>query len=200
MSDDRRSPTDVPAGGDPGSGATQAPAEDAEGTPMAATRAPAPGPERTQRLHAATRRVATASAELILISVALVILGYVFGKLWVVLLPVVLGLLFSTVMWPLTRFLRKHAWPPALAAVATLLVFLGAFGGIIAVIAPQVISNVEDLADQFSGGLQQVQDYVAGPPFNLNDDQIGNAVDSVINSVQSNAQNIAGYAVTTATT
>src|SRR4029078_1690888 len=53
---------------------------------------------------------------------------------------------------------------------------------------------------QFSGGLQQVQDYVAGPPFNLNDDQIGNAVDSGINSVQSNAQNIAGYAVSTATT
>ena len=149
-----------------------------------ATRAPAPGPERTQRLHAATRRVAIASAELILITVALVILGYVFGKLWVVLLPVVLGLLFSTVMWPLTRFLRNHAWPPALAAVTTVLLFLGAFGGIIAVIAPQVVSNVEDLANQFSGGLQQVQDYVAGPPFNLDDDQIGNAVDSVINSVQ----------------
>jgi predicted PurR-regulated permease PerM len=151
-------------------------------------------------MHAATRRVAIASAELILITVALVILGYVFGKLWVVLLPVVLGLLFSTVMWPLTRFLRNHSWPPALAAAVTVLVFLAAFGGIIAVIAPQVVSNVEDLADQFSGGLQQVQDYVAGPPFNLDDDQIGNAVDSVINSVQSNAQNIAGYAVTTATT
>jgi predicted PurR-regulated permease PerM len=45
-----------------------------------------------------------------------------------------------------------------------------------------------------------VQDYISGPPFNLGDEQIGNAVDSVINTVQSNAQNIAGYAVTTATT
>jgi predicted PurR-regulated permease PerM len=189
----------APAAGSADSGATVAPT-DAEGPTAVATRAPAPGPERMQRMHAATRRVAIASAELILITVALVILGYVFGKLWVVLLPVVLGLLFSTVMWPLTRFLRNHSWPPALAAAVTVLVFLAAFGGIIAVIAPQVVSNVEDLADQFSGGLQQVQDYVAGPPFNLDDDQIGNAVDSVINSVQSNAQNIAGYAVTTATT
>jgi predicted PurR-regulated permease PerM len=199
MPDDQSALADVTAAEGADSGATAAPTDDVEASTMA-TRAPAPGPERMQRMHAATRRVAIASAELILITLALVIVGYAFGKLWVVLLPVTLGLLFSTVMWPLTRFLRNHAWPPALAAVATVLLFLGAFGGIIAVIAPQVVSNVEDLADQFSGGLQQVQDYVAGPPFNLDDDQIGNAVDSVINSVQSNAQNIAGYAVTTATT
>jgi predicted PurR-regulated permease PerM len=173
--------------------------EDVDDT-MVPTRAPAPGPQRTERLHAATRRVAVFSAELVLITLALVILGYVFGRLWVVLLPVVLGLLFSTVMWPLTRFLRKHSWPPALAAAITVLVFLGAFGGIIAVIAPQVISQVEDLATQFSGGLQQVQEYLARPPFNLDDDQVGNAVDAIINRVQENATSIANYAVSTATT
>jgi predicted PurR-regulated permease PerM len=165
-----------------------------------ATRAPAPGPERVERLQRAGRRVATASAQLLLIVAAVIVIGYVLGKLWVVLLPVVLGLLFSTVLWPPTRFLRRHGWPPALASVAVLLVFLGALGGIIAVIAPQVVSQVEDLANGVTGGLQQVQDYISGPPLNLGDEQIGNAVDSVINTVQSNAQNIAGYAVTTATT
>jgi predicted PurR-regulated permease PerM len=164
------------------------------------TRAPAPGPERAQRLRSAVRRVAIASGELILIVAALVILGYVVGKLWVVLLPVVLGLLFTTVMWPATRFLRKHSWPSALAAATVLLLFLGAFGGILAVIVPQVVSQVEEVADGVTQGLQQVQEWVAGPPFNLDDDQIGNAVESVINTVQNNAQNIAGYAVTTATT
>jgi predicted PurR-regulated permease PerM len=181
------------------SGATPA---TTEGTDLetASTRAPVPGPQRSERMRAATRSVAIASAQLILIVAALVVLGYVFGKLWVVLLPVVLGLLFATVLWPSTRFLRRHGWPPALAAAAVLLVFLGAIGGIIAVIAPQVVGQVEELADGVTGGLQQVQDYIAGPPFNLDDEQVGNAVDSVINTVQSNAQNIAGYAVTTATT
>jgi predicted PurR-regulated permease PerM len=165
-----------------------------------ATRAPAPGPDRAGKLQHAGRRVATASAELLLIVAALIVLGYVLGKLWVVLLPVVLGLLFTTVLWPPTRFLRRHGWPPALASVAVLLVFLGAVAGIIAVIAPQVVGQVEELANGVTGGLQQVQDYISGPPLNLGDEQIGNAVDSVINTVQSNAQNIAGYAVTTATT
>jgi predicted PurR-regulated permease PerM len=173
------------------------PADDAE---VVATRAPAPGPDRAEKLQRASRRVATASAQLLLIVAAIIVIGYVLGKLWVVLLPVVIGLLFTTVLWPPTRFLRRHGWPPALASVVVLLVFLGAIGGIIAVIAPQVVGQVEELANGVTGGLQQVQEYIAGPPLNLGDEQIGNAVDSVINTVQSNAQNIAGYAVTTATT
>ncbi|MCZ2839494.1 AI-2E family transporter [Modestobacter sp. VKM Ac-2985] len=164
------------------------------------TRAPIPGPERARRLQAASRRVAIVSGELILIVIALLIVGRVIGELWVVLLPVVLALLFTTVLWPVTRFLRDHAWPAALASLVVLLLFLGAFGGIIAVIAPQVVGQVEDVADGVTEGLEQVQDYLAGPPFNIDDEQIGNAVNSIIDSVQSNAQNIAGYAVTTATT
>ncbi|WP_299951749.1 AI-2E family transporter [uncultured Modestobacter sp.] len=164
------------------------------------THAPVPGPERAQRLQTASRRVAIASAELILIVIAVIIIGRVLGILWMVLLPVVLGLLFTTVLWPVTRFLRHHSWPPALAALVVLLLFLGAFGGIIAAIAPQVVGQVEEVADGVTQGLEQVQEYLAGPPFNIDDDQIGSAVDSVIDSVQNNAQNIAGYAVTTATT
>ena len=196
---DHPSPSSADAPTDEGSGATSiAPATD--GPEMVSTRAPAPGPERSQRLHTAIRRVAIASGEMILITAALVVLGYVLGQLWVILLPVVIGLLFTTVMWPATRFLRKQGWPPALAAVTVLLLFLGALGGILAVIVPQVVGQVEQVADGVTEGLQQVQDWVAGPPLNLDDEQVGNAVDSVINTVQDNAQNIAGYAVTTATT
>jgi predicted PurR-regulated permease PerM len=152
------------------------------------------------RMQHASRRVAIASAQLLLIAAAIVVIGYVLGKLWVILLPVVLGLLFSTVLWPATRFLRRHAWPPALAAAVVLLVFLGLIGGIIAVIAPQVVGQAEELANQFSGGLQEVQRWLSGPPFNLGEDQIGNAIDSLINRVQDNATSIAGYAATTAAT
>jgi predicted PurR-regulated permease PerM len=198
MSDDRSAaPADETTA--EGNGATAASTESSDQA-MVSTRAPAPGPERAQRLRSAAQRVAIASAELIVIVAALVVLGYVFGKLWVVLLPVVLGLLFTTVMWPAARFLRKHGWPPALAAATVLLLFLGAFGGILAVIVPQVVGQVEEVANGVSGGLQQVQEWVAGPPFNLDDQQVGNAVDSVINNIQQNANNIASYAVTTATT
>jgi predicted PurR-regulated permease PerM len=171
--------------------------EDAVGPEEGAvTSAPAPTTGRGPKMQAATRRLAVASAQFLLIVAAIVVLGYVLGRLWSILLPIVLGLLIATVLWPLTRFLRNHRWPPALAASTVLLTFIAAFVGIIAAIAPSVADQVTELADQASAALQDVQEWLQGPPFNLGQDQIGNAVDSVINSIQGNAQNIAGYALT----
>jgi predicted PurR-regulated permease PerM len=164
-----------------------------------ATAAPAPTWQRGARAMSAFGTLAVASAQLLLISAALVVVFWVLGRLWVVLLPVVLGLLFATVLWPPTRFLRNHRWPPALAAAVVLLVFLGLVAGLIAVIAPQVADQVTELADQAAVGLQQVQDWLQGPPFNIDEDQIGQYVDQAINSVQANASNIASYAASGAT-
>ncbi|WP_106276770.1 AI-2E family transporter [Geodermatophilus tzadiensis] len=161
-----------------------------------ATAAPAPTWQRGERARAATRALAIGSAQLLLIAAALVVVGWVLGRLWVVLLPIILGLLFATVLWPPTRFLRRHGWPPALAAAVVLLVFLALIAGLIAVIAPQVADQVTELADQAADGLEQVQQWLQGPPFNIDEEQIGQYVDQAIDSVQSNASNIAGYAAT----
>ncbi len=177
------------------SGVTAAPVTDAV-TGDAGTQAPVPDEGRGPRLQAASRTLATVSAQFLLVIAAIVVLGYVLGKLWVILLPVVLGLLVATVLWPPVRFLRRHHWPPAVAAGLVLIVFLGAFGGLIAAIAPSVADQVVQLADQATAGLQDVQVRLQDPPFNLGEDQIGNAVDSAINSIQGNAQDIAGYALT----
>ncbi|CAA9229006.1 MAG: UPF0118 membrane protein SCO0513 [uncultured Blastococcus sp.] len=162
----------------------------------AVTTAPAPQWDRGVRMQAAGRTLAIASAQFLLIAAAVVVLFYVLGRLWSILLPIVLGLLIATVLWPTTRFLRDHRWPPALAAATVLLAFIAAFGGLIAAIAPSVAEQVTELADQATAGLQDVQTWLSGPPFNLREGQIDEAVDSTINSIQGNAQNIAGYAVT----
>lgn len=167
--------------------------------PGATTTAPAPSDERGPRLQRGIRTLAIASAELLLIVLALYVLGEVVGTLWVILLPIVLGLLITTVLWPPARFLRRHGWPPALAAAVVLLLAIAAFGGLIAVIAPQVVDQVEELAGQVGAGLQDVQEWLQGPPFNLGEDQIGNTIDQAINELQSRAGDIAGYAATGAT-
>jgi predicted PurR-regulated permease PerM len=164
--------------------------------PGAATSAPAPSDERGQRLQRGIRTLAIFSAELLLIVLALYVLGEVLGMLWVVLLPIVLGLLITTVLWPPARFLRRHGWPPALAAATVLLGSIAVFGGVIAVIAPQVVDQVETLADQVGGGLQDVQEWLQGPPFNIDEAQLGDAVDNAINELQSRAGDIASYAAT----
>jgi predicted PurR-regulated permease PerM len=184
---------------EPGSTATSAGQREPEGVAHAETTAPAPSPERGVRMRKAIRAVAVMSAQLLLIAAAAWVVFWILGRLWVILLPIVLGLLFATVLWPPTRFLRRHRWPPALAASVVLLAALALFGGIVAAIAPSVVDQIGELADQAAGGLQQVQDWLSGPPFNLGEDQVGQAVDNAINSLQDNAQNIAGAALTGAT-
>jgi predicted PurR-regulated permease PerM len=163
------------------------------------TDSPTPSTARGRRLQEASRRLAIASAQFLLVVAAIVVLGYVLGKLWSVLLPVVFGLLVATVLWPATRFLRNHRWPPALAAGTVLVAFLAIFGGIIAAIAPQVAQQAVALADQATAALQDVENWLTGPPINLEEQQISDAIDSATSSIQGNAQNIAGFALTGAT-
>jgi predicted PurR-regulated permease PerM len=166
------------------------------GHDTATTAAPVPAPSRGERMRSATRVLAIASAQLLLIVAAVVVIGWVLGRLWVVILPIVLGLLIATVLWPPTRFLRNHRWPPALAASLVLLGFLAVLAGIVAVIAPQVAGQVEELTDSVTTGLDDVQQWLSGPPLDLGEDAVGNAVDNAINSLQENASSIASYALT----
>lgn len=152
-------------------------------------------PEHSRRREAAVgtafARVAGASGRFLLIVLALLVLGYLAGKLWVVLLPAVLALLLTTVLWPPVRFLRRRGTPPALAATATLLVALLLLAGIVGALAPQVTGQAQEIADQVVAGLGELRQGLTGPPLNLGEEELGRAVDNVINDLQANAQSIA---------
>ena len=152
-------------------------------------------PEASRRREAmigqAFARLATLSLRFLLVVAALVVLGYLAGEFWVVLLPVLLGLLLATVLWPPTRFLRERGVPPALASVVVILVATLLLVGIIGGLAPQVTGQAQELADQVTAGLEELQEFVTGPPLNLGEDRVGATVDNVIGELQENAQNIA---------
>ena len=132
------------------------------------TAAPAPtGGPRPEARSARPARLAIASAQFLLIAAAVVVLFWVLGKLWSILLPIVLGLLIATVLWPTTRFLRKHRWPPALAASTVLLVAVALFVGIIAAIAPSVADQVTELSDAATTRAAGRPGVAAGPAVQL---------------------------------
>jgi predicted PurR-regulated permease PerM len=167
--------------------------------------APVPGqdtevPESSRRREAAVgaafSRVATLSLRFLLVCAALVVVWYIAGKMWVVLLPVLLALLLATVLWPPVHFLRRRGAPPALASALVLLTGVLLLAGVVGGLAPQVTSQTEELADQVTAGLGEVQGYITGPPFNLGEDQVGRTVDNLIDEAQANAQNIATRVLT----
>ncbi|WP_305095152.1 AI-2E family transporter [Prescottella sp. R16] len=125
------------------------------------------------------------------IAIGAVVLGWILEKLWVIALPVLLAIVVSTVLWPPTRALTKRGMPPAGAASFTILVFFAVLGGVIALIVPSVVDQAPELTNKAVQGIQQVQDWVKGPPFNLQDDQIDTAVHAVTNKLQESGTAIA---------
>lgn len=134
---------------------------------------------------------AVLAGESLLVVGALVVLFYVLGWLWVALLPVLLALLLSTLIWPLAAFLRAHGWYPTVAAatVTTLLVS-GIVGAVVLIVVP-VAGQARQVADGVASGLTSIRDWAEGPPLNIGADELGSAVYGVLAQIQDRASEVA---------
>ncbi len=185
------------AGGSVGDGQVSDGEDPADAIPMASGD-PASGPTgavigrspMARRLQHSVIEAARWTVRLLIVGVGLWALFWLMGQLWSVLLPIMLGLLLATILWPPVRFLRRKL-PNALAALIALVGLLAVVGGLIAVLAPLVTSQAQDLVDQASEGLGSFQTWLAGPPFNLGLDSLGGLVDKGISQLRSNGQQIA---------
>ncbi|WP_225443385.1 AI-2E family transporter [Lolliginicoccus lacisalsi] len=135
--------------------------------------------------------LATWSLRIILIAAAAWVLGWIVGEFWVILLPISLALIITTVLWPITALLRRAYLPPALAALVTMLGAIGAFVGVIALIVPSVISQAPELANQASGGVREIQAWLQGPPLNLREEQFTDFINTVVTGIQDSSSAIA---------
>src|SRR6476659_6016029 len=143
-----------------------------------------------ERLRHSVVQLSRWTVRLLVIGIGLVALFWVMGQLWSILLPVLLGLLLATILWPPVRLMRRKL-PNALAAILALLGLIVVVTGLVVVLAPQVTSQASDLVDRATQGLSSLQDWAAGPPFNLGPDALGGLLDKGINELQANGQEVA---------
>lgn len=115
---------------------------------------------------------------LLVIAVAVAVLWWLLAKVWVGVFPVILALIVTTVLWPPTAWLRARGLPPALAAVLVLLSSLALFVGVLAAITPSLVSQSSELAGAAGEGLVQLQERLAGPPFNVDNETLNNLVET----------------------
>ncbi|SOC54395.1 AI-2E family transporter [Ornithinimicrobium cerasi] len=132
----------------------------------------------------------------LLVAGALYVLFYIIGKIWVGVLPVILAVLVSTVLWPVVRWLRARRWPSALAAGTVLFVAVATFSGVLAAIAPSVVSQGEVIVGQAGEGVTVLREWVAGPPLNLQGEQITAYLDQATAWVQEQSSRIAESVLT----
>ncbi|MEV4683178.1 AI-2E family transporter [Streptomyces kurssanovii] len=148
------------------------------------------------RTRAALRSSARISVELLLVLVATAVALWVLGRMWSVVWPLIVGLLLTTLTWPLTRFLRRHGWSPALAASTVTVLFLAVAAGVVALIAVPVASQSGELSDGVVEGIQRLREWAAGPPLNIGDAQINQAFDSAVARAQDGVGSMVSAVVT----
>jgi predicted PurR-regulated permease PerM len=152
--------------------------------------------DRAEVLGTSARWAAGWSLRFLVTAAALWVLGYVLSGLWTGILPIILAIIVCTVLWPVVHRLRTWRIPNALAVLLTIVLFFAAFGGIIAAIAPSVSKQIPDLVNSGSQGIVQIQEWVAGPPLNLQSDQIDNMIAQATNWVQDQTDQITQTAIT----
>ena len=131
--------------------------------------------------------------------IIMVAAGYLLWRglalVWEGLLPVLLAIIVSTVLWPPVRWLRKHKVPSALSVVIVLITFFAILGGIFTAMAPSITTQSRDLAEQATKGIEQLQQWIQGPPLNVDLGHYNDIINQISTFLQDRVTDIASRVV-----
>src|SRR5919108_5361532 len=116
-------------------------------------------PPRWPGDDAVPRGLAVASAVMLRLLVVLggvALLALAAQKLLLVVLPLIIALLFSTLLSPLARRLERWRFPPWAAAAVAVTLALLVFAGLWALIIPAAVGQGDELGASVQQGLGQV--------------------------------------------
>ncbi|WP_047240992.1 AI-2E family transporter [Corynebacterium epidermidicanis] len=147
-------------------------------------------PDRAIILGQDGRWLAGWALRFIVLTIAAFIAWKGLGKLWTGLLPLLLALLLSTVLWPPVKWLRDHKFPKTLAVLTVLLGSIAAITGIFAAMAPSIAGQSKELFQKASEGITKLETWVQGPPLNIKVDQISSTLDKFVAKLQEQAGQI----------
>jgi predicted PurR-regulated permease PerM len=136
------------------------------------------------------------SLRLLLVSAGAVLVWLLIAALWSVVLPVLLAVILATVLWPPTAWLRRHRFPPALAASTVLLGGVVVLAGLVTLIGTSVAGSIAQISESATSGIQTIRDWLAGPPLNLAQSQFDAYVQQATDQLQQSVSTIATSVVT----
>ena len=136
---------------------------------------------------------------LLIMAAALVVVGYVFTRLRLIILPVVVALFISTVLVPPARWLRGHRFPPLLATWAVLLGSFVVIAALVMGLYTLTQGQFNQLGHELSGGVNRAERYLTNGPFHLSHKQVNDYVDQAKNFFTKNQGTLVKGAVSGAT-
>ncbi|WP_454048664.1 AI-2E family transporter [Cellulomonas sp. Marseille-Q8402] len=144
-------------------------------------------------------RVGTRSVQVLALLTLVTVLVFAVTRLTLVVIPVLIALVLASAIHPLVSWLRRHRMPSILATWVSLFLIVGVLGGVLAAVVYAVVHQWDDLADQATAGLGELQESLSGLPVQISDDQIEDARTAVTDFLTSSsfgASAVAGFSAT----
>src|ERR671910_927386 len=100
---------------------------------------------------------------------------------------------------PVPDGVRAAALTRAVSAVTVFVVFLVVVAGSLTIVGRAVGDQFGEVVDRAEEGLESIQDWLAGPPFNLSENQFREWIERAVESLGQNQEAITAGALSTAT-
>lgn len=143
--------------------------------------------------------VARVALNVLLIAAGVALAAWVAARLRLVVVPVLVALLVSTLLVPPADALRRRGWPSIPATLFVMLLSSAALAGVIALIAPALVDQVGDLQRTVEDGIQEVLRWLTQGPLGLERSAVEDAVDDAVAGIRDNAGRIGRGVVAGAT-
>ncbi|MDQ0851186.1 putative PurR-regulated permease PerM [Arthrobacter sp. B3I9] len=106
------------------------------------------------------------------------------------LIPLMVAALLAGLLSPVTAWLRTRHLPRGAAVAVTVLGFIGAIAGALALVGRQLVSGFSELWSEALVGIQQIQGWLAEGPLHLSAAQIDQYIKEATAALQNNSSSI----------
>ena len=135
------------------------------------------------------------SRRLLLVAAAAILFGYVVVQLSGVVLPMMVAVLVTALLYPPAAWLRDRGWPRILATTAVMAGSLLLVLGLLSLVGPAAASQFDELAAGARSGLDQVTTLLTQGPLGVTQAEIDARVEAAIDQVRGNLGGLAGRVV-----
>ncbi|MDP9066939.1 MAG: AI-2E family transporter [Actinomycetota bacterium] len=149
-----------------------------------------PPPDRDDGHTSLLTVAATYSWRFVVVVAAAALFVLLLVKLRLVVIPVIAALFITALLGPLAQRLKNKGWRPLLATWTVMLGTILFLAGLIAVIAPSVANELDDVGKSARQGFDDVLDYLARSPLKVSKADIQRYLDQAGEQIAANREKI----------
>lgn len=142
--------------------------------------------------------MASWSWRFLLVVAALWVLATVLGTLSTVTIPIAIAILLAALLMPSRNWLVRHKMQPVLATITVFIGGLAVVIGLITLVVQQFVRGAPMLAEQATGGLEEVRKWLSSLGWNISDAQVDGWFDTATDWISDNSDLITSGALSTA--